>query len=105
MFKNMGDIMKQAQQMQARMQTLRDELGKREVQGSAGGGMVSVTLNGRGEPMRVQIDAKATADVEMLEDLLLAALRDANQKVQEMVQQEMGGLAGPLGGALGLPGV
>jgi len=104
MFKNMGDIMKQAQQMQTKMQELRDQLGNREVEGQAGGGMVVVVLNGRSEPLRVKIDPQAVADVEMLEDLVLAAIRDAHAKVQEIVQQEMGSLAGPLGN-LGIPGL
>jgi DNA-binding YbaB/EbfC family protein len=105
MFKNMGDIMKQAQQMQSKMQALREELGKHEVEGSAGGGMVVVVLNGRSEPLRVRVDPKAAADVEMLEDLLLAAFRDAQQKVQELVKKEMGNMAGPIAGALGIPGL
>ena len=105
MFKNMGDLLKQAQEMQSKMQALRDELRQRQVEGTAGGGMVVVTLNGCSEPVRVKIDPELGGDTEMLEDLLLAALRDAQQKVQELVQQEMGGLAGPLGGAFGLPGV
>ncbi len=66
--------------------------------------MVSIVLNGRSEPVRVRIDPQAAGDVEMLEDLVLAAMRDAQQKVQELVQQEMGNLAGPLGN-LGIPGL
>jgi DNA-binding YbaB/EbfC family protein len=104
MFKDMGEMMKQAQQLQAKLQQLQADLAKREVTGSAGGGMVTVTLNGRQEAVRVHVDPQAVADVEMLEDLLLAALRDAHQKVSELLQQEMGGFAGPLGG-LGLPGL
>jgi DNA-binding YbaB/EbfC family protein len=104
MFKDMGEMMKQAQQLQSKLQQLQAELGKREVTGSAGGGMVTVTVNGRHEAVRVHVDPQATRDVEMLEDLVLAALRDAQQKVTELLQQEMGGLAGPLGG-LGLPGL
>ncbi len=104
MFKNMGDIMKQAQEMQTKMKQLRDQLGTREVEGQAGGGMVSVVLNGRSEPLRVKIDPQVVADIEMLEDLVLAAMRDAQQKVQELVQQEMGNLTGPLGN-LGIPGL
>jgi hypothetical protein len=105
MFKDMGEILRQAQQMQAKLQALRDELRQRRVDGTAGGGMVVVTLNGCSEPVGVKVDPKLAGDTEMLEDLLLAALRDAQQRVQELVQQEMGGLAGPLGGAFGLPGV
>jgi nucleoid-associated protein EbfC len=103
-FKNMGDVLKQAQQMQAKMQALREELRQREVVGSAGGGLVTIALNGTSEPLRVKIDPKLAGDMEMLEDLVLAALRDAQQKVQELVQQEMGHLAGPIAGAFGLPG-
>jgi DNA-binding YbaB/EbfC family protein len=104
MFKNMGDLVKQAQQMQSKMQNMREELRQREVEGVAGGGLVRVTLNGCSEPVGVKIDPQVAQDLEMLEDLLLAALRDAHQKVQELVQQEMGDLAGPLGSAFGLPG-
>ena len=80
------------------------ELAKQEVEGSAGGGMVRVILNGRNEGLRVHIDPSVVADVEMLEDLVLAAIRDAHQKVADNAQKEMGALAGPLGG-LGLPGM
>lgn len=104
MFKNMGDLVKQAQQMQAKMQSMREELRQRQVEGVAGGGLVRVTLNGCSEPLAVKIDPQVSNDLEMLEDLLLAALRDAHQKAQEQVQQEMGGLAGPIAGAFGLPG-
>lgn len=104
MFKNMGEMLRQAQQVQAKMQALRDQLRQREVEGTAGGGLVTVTLNGASEPVRVKIDPQLMGDAEMLEDLVLAALRDAQQKVQELVQQEMGNLAGPFAGAFGLPG-
>jgi DNA-binding YbaB/EbfC family protein len=103
MFKDMGELMKQAQQMQAQMQQMQEKLAQIEVEGSAGGGMVVVTLNGRNEPVRVKIDPQSTSDVEMLEDLVLAALQDAHTKVAELVKKEMGGLGG-LGG-LGLPGL
>ncbi|HZL85173.1 MAG TPA: YbaB/EbfC family nucleoid-associated protein [Candidatus Krumholzibacteria bacterium] len=105
MFKNMGDMMKQAQEMQAKMQALREDLSRREVEGASGGGMVRITCNGCSEPLRISIDAQLAGDVEMLEDLVLAAIRDAQQKVQEMVQREMGHLAGPMAGAFGLPGM
>ena len=104
MFKNMGEMMRQAQQMQAKMQALREELRAREVEGTSGGGLVVIALNGASEPLRVKIDPTLLGDAEMLEDLVLAALRDAQQKVQELVQQEMGNLAGPIAGAFGLPG-
>lgn len=103
MFKDMGELMKQAQQMQSQMQEVQEKLGSMEVQGSAGGGMVVVALNGRNEPVRVKVDPEAVADVEMLEDLVLAALQDAHNKVAELVKKEMGALGG-LGG-MGLPGL
>ena len=103
MFKDMGELMKQAQQMQSQMQQMQESLGKIEVDGSAGGGMVIVTLNGRNEPVRVKIDPQNANDVEMLEDLILAAMQDAHTKVAELVKKEMGGMGG-LGG-LGLPGL
>ncbi len=105
MLKNMGDVLKQAQQMQAKMQALREDLGQREVEGVAGGGMVRIAFNGCSEPLRLHIDAELAGDVEMLEDLVLAAIRDAQQKVQDLVQSEMGNLAGPMAGAFGLPGM
>ena len=104
-FKNMGDVLKQAQEMQAKMQALRQDLAQREVEGIAGGGMVRIAFNGCSEPLRVHIDPKVAGDPEMLEDLVLAAIRDAQQKVQELVQREMGNLAGPMAGAFGLPGM
>lgn len=109
MFKNMGDIMKQAQQMQSKMKEMRDQLGSHEIEGQAGGGMVTVVLNGRSEPVRVHIDPQTVGDVEMLEDLVLAALRDAQDKVQEkvkeLVRQEVGDIAGLPLGNLGIPGL
>ena len=103
MFKDMGELMKQAQQMQSKMKEMQDNLGNLQVEGSAGGGMVVVTVNGRNEPVRVKIEPAAAADVEMLEDLVLSALQDAQQKVTELMKKEMGGL-GDMGG-LGIPGL
>lgn len=111
----MGEMLRQAQQMQAKMQALREELRQRQVQGTAGGGMVTVTLNGANEPLRIEISRDPSdperkrldpnlIDAEMLEDLVLTALADAQQKLQALVQQEMGNLAGPIAGAFGLPG-
>ena len=103
---DLNKMMKQAREMQAQMQTIQEELGRREVHGSSGGGMVVVTLSGRGEVRRVQIDPKAVSDVEMLEDLVMAAFRDAHLQVQELVQKEFGSLPGMLGmpGIPGMPG-
>jgi DNA-binding YbaB/EbfC family protein len=102
MFKDMGQLMKQAREMQSKLQNLQEELGKREVQGAAGGGLVTVTLNGRGEMLRLHIDPQAVQDVEMLEDLVVAAFRDAHQQVQDIAKQQLGGLGGMLGGLPGL---
>ena len=103
MFKDMGELMKQAQQMQSKMKEMQENLGNLQVEGSAGGGMVVVTVNGRNEPVRVKIEPEATGDVEMLEDLVLSALQDAQQKVAELMKKEMGGLGGM--GELGIPGL
>lgn len=103
MFGDMQKIVKQAREMQAKLQEIQEQMARQEVQGSAGGGMVRVVLNGRGEMLRVHVDPAAVADVEMLEDLVAAAFRDAHRQVQELAQRELGGLAGGLGGLPGLP--
>ena len=89
----LGDLMKQAQQMQASMQKAQAELGQLEVQGESGGGMVRVTMNGRHEVRAVQIDATTLGDdKEMLEDLIAAAVNDAVRKVEARVQEKFSGL-------------
>lgn len=103
MFKDMQQMMKQAREMQSKLQEIQEQMARQEVQGAAGGGMVRVILNGRGELQRVHIDPTAVADVELLEDLVAAAFRDAHRQVQELAQRELGGLAGGLGGLPGLP--
>jgi nucleoid-associated protein EbfC len=103
MMKNLGNMMKQAQQMQARMEEMQAGLAQIEVSGQSGAGMVSVTLSGKGDVRSVKIDPKVIdpADVEMLEDLLVAAFNDARGKVdatvQEQTQKLMGGLGLPPG--------
>jgi nucleoid-associated protein EbfC len=90
---NLGNLMKQAQAMQETMQKAQAELATIEVIGESGGGMVKVTLNGRHEAKRVQIEpAVASEDREMLEDLLTAAFNDAVHKVEARVQEKMAGL-------------
>jgi hypothetical protein len=101
-FKDMGQMMRQAREMQARLQKVQEELGRRELTGAAGGGLVQVTMNGRAEVLRVRIDPQAASDVEMLEDLVAAAFRDAQRQAAALAQQELGGLGG-LGGMLGGP--
>lgn len=85
-----GNIMKQAQQMQANMQKLQEELARTEVTGQSGGGMVSVVMNGRHEVRRVTIDPSLLADdKDMLEDLIAAAVNDAVHKVESTSQERM----------------
>jgi nucleoid-associated protein EbfC len=109
---NMQQLMKQAQKMQQQMATAQQELAEAEVTGTAGGGLVTVTLRGTGEVSAVKIDPKAVDpdDVETLEDLIAAAFHNATEAVRELAEEKMGpltaglgGLGGGLGG-LGLPG-
>ena len=100
---NLGQLMRQAQQLQANMQKAQEQLGALEVTGESGGGMVKVVMNGRHEVRRVQIDPSVdTADREMLEDLVAAACNDAVRRVAEAVQQHM---AGAMGGMQLPPGM
>ncbi|WP_370151660.1 YbaB/EbfC family nucleoid-associated protein [Ferrovibrio sp.] len=89
--KNLGQMMKQAQAMQQRMQEMQAEMEGREVQGSAGGGMVTVTLNGKSELRGVKIDPSLLKpeEAEILEDLLKAAHADAKGKVEREMAEEM----------------
>ena len=89
-----GQLMQQAQRMQEEMKRAQDEIARLEVTGSAGGGMVNVTMTGRHEVRRVQIDRKLMADdPEMAEDMIAAAVNDAVNKVAEASQQMLGGVA------------
>ena len=101
--KGMGNMMKQAQQLQSKMLKLQEELADRTVESSSGGGMVKVTANGRQQVLSIQIEKEVVDpdDVEMLQDLLLAAINDALAKAQEMVSSEMGKLTG----GLNIPGL
>jgi DNA-binding YbaB/EbfC family protein len=94
--KGMGNMMKQAQKLQAKMLKMQEELGERTVETSAGGGMISVVANGRQQFVSITIDKEVVDpdDVEMLQDLILAAVNDALNKAQEMVAGEMGKLTG-----------
>jgi len=100
---NIGQLMRQAQQLQANMQKAQEQLGTLEVTGEAGGGMVKVVMNGRHEVRRVQIDPAASGDDrEMLEDMIAAACNDAARRVAEAVQQRM---ADAMGGMQLPPGM
>ena len=96
--KNLGQIMKQAQEMQDKMAQMQDRLSAEEVTGQAGGGMVRVTLNGKYEMRKIKIDPSLAGsdDVEVLEDLIVAAQNDAKNKVEVMVQEKMSELTGGL---------
>ncbi len=90
---NIGSMMKQAEAMQRNMQKAQEEIALMEVTGESGGGMVKVTMNGRHEVKRVQIEpAVAGEDREMLEDLVAAAINDAVRKVETETQQRMSGV-------------
>jgi DNA-binding YbaB/EbfC family protein len=102
--KNLGNMLKQAQELQSKMADMQAKLSDVELDGSAGGGMVTVTLNGKGEMRRVKIDPTLAEpdEVEVLEDLVVAAFNDAKAKVETHVQEEMGKLTGGLNLPAGL---
>ena len=95
---NLGSMMKQAQQMQAKMQEVQEGLAAAELTGASGGGMVAVTLNGKGEARHVKIDPSLLDpdDVEVLEDLVTAAINDAKAKVDAHMAEEMAKVTGGL---------
>lgn len=91
--KGIGDLMKQAQEMQANMQKMQEELAQAEVQGQSGAGLVKVTMTGRHDVKSVDIDPSLlTEDKEILEDLLAAAVNDAVRKVEANTKDKMGDL-------------
>jgi DNA-binding YbaB/EbfC family protein len=102
----MQQLMKQAQKMQQQLVEAQAQLAQTEVVGTAGGGLVTATVTGSGDVLSVKIDPQAVDpdDVESLEDLVVAAIRDAATNAAELQQSAMGPLAGGLGG-LGLPGM
>jgi nucleoid-associated protein EbfC len=104
--KNLSQMLKQAQQMQGRMQEMQAKLEATEVEGAAGGGMIKVTLTGKGDLRRVAIDPSLMVadEREVLEDLLVAAHADAKQKVEAVMAEEMQKATGGLNLPGGLPG-
>lgn len=93
--KNLGAMMKQAQQMQSKMAEMQEKLAEAEMTGSSGGGMVEVTLNGKSEARAVKIDSSMMGnDNEMLEDLIVAAINDAKAKVDAYAKEKMSELTG-----------
>ncbi len=103
MSKGLGNIMKQAQAMQQKMTRLQEELETREVEASAGGGMVTAVVNGRQQLLSLKVEKSVVdpEDVEMLQDLILAAVNEAIKKSQEMMQSEMGKITG----GMNIPGL
>lgn len=96
--KGLGDLMKQAQAMQERMQQAQQELAELEVRGESGAGLVQVVMNGRHEVRRVRIDPSvAGEDREVLEDLIAAACNDAVRRVEAAQKEKMAGMASGLG--------
>ena len=96
--KGFGNLMKEAQKLQAQMEALQAEVATKKVEATAGGGMVTVHANGKGEitAIKIEPDVVDPADVQMLEDLVLAACNEAIRKSKEMVQAEMGKLTAGL---------
>ncbi len=96
--KDLGGLVKQAQKLQAKMAKLQEELANRTVETSAGGGMVTVVANGRQEILSIKIEREVVNpdDIDMLQDLILAAVNDALKKSQQMMQEEMAQVAGGL---------
>jgi DNA-binding YbaB/EbfC family protein len=96
--KNLGQMMKQAQQMQTRMAEMQAQLDQVEMSGASGGGMVQVTVSGKGDLKKIKIDKSLAdpAEIEVLEDLIVAAFNDAKSRVEAHVQEEMAKLTGGL---------
>jgi len=96
--KGFGNMMKEAQKLQAQLEALREEVAKKKVEATAGGGMVTVEASGNQEILSIKIDREVInpEDAQMLEDLVLAACNEALRKSREMVQAEMGKITGGL---------
>lgn len=100
---DISKIMEQAQQMQQKMKQIQDDLAKKTIVGSAGGGMVQVTVNGQGDVLSVEIEEQliTPSESQMLQDLIVAATNDGLRKAKELSKQELGHLTG----GLDLPGL
>jgi DNA-binding YbaB/EbfC family protein len=105
MSKNLSNIMKQAQKMQEKMGKVQEELATKSVEASSGGGMVTAKVNGKNELLSIEIDKAVVdpEDVEMLEDLVMAAVNEAFKRSQEMISEEMGKVTSGMG--LNIPGL
>jgi DNA-binding YbaB/EbfC family protein len=100
---NMNNMMKQVQKMQKQMADMQGELEEREVEATAGGGAITATVNGKKQLVKIQISPEVVdpEDVEMLQDLILAAVNEASKKAEEMMEKEMSKITG----GLNLPGM
>ncbi len=96
---NIQKMMKQAQEMQKKITSLQEEMETREVEGASGGGMVKVTLNGKGTALKLVVDKSVVdpEDKEVMEDLIIAAFNDARRKADDMMASEMGNATAGLG--------
>ncbi len=99
----LGDMMRQAQVLQEKMAKAQEEAGKKTVEATSGGGMVTVIANGRQELLSIKVDRQVVnpEDIEMLQDLVLAAVNEALKKAQQMITEEMGKITG----GLNIPGL
>jgi nucleoid-associated protein EbfC len=104
---DLQQLLKQAQKMQQELMTVQEELARTEVEGTAGGGLVKATVTGGGELVGLEIDPKAVdpQDTETLADLILAAVRDANDSAGRLQAEKMGPLAQGMGDLGGVPGL
>ncbi|MCH7486369.1 MAG: YbaB/EbfC family nucleoid-associated protein [Proteobacteria bacterium] len=102
---NLGQMLKKAGELQAKMAEIQEQMAAVEITGTSGGGMVRVTLSGRGEARKVAIDPTLADDTEVMEDLIVAAFNDARSKVEALMAEKMGELTGgmPLPPGLRLP--
>jgi len=94
--KNLGNMLKEAQKLQSKMADMQAKLAETELSGAAGGGMVNVTVNGKGEMRSIKIDPSLAdpAEIEVLEDLIVAAFNDAKTRLEAYLQEEMGKMTG-----------
>lgn len=99
----MGDLLRQAEKLQAELKRAQDQLGEKTVEATSGGGMVTVVANGKQEIISIKIDPEVVNrdDVEMLEDLIVAAVNEARARAQELMMTEMGKITG----GMGIPGL
>jgi DNA-binding YbaB/EbfC family protein len=103
MTKGLGNILKQAQQMHAKISQLQEEMAEKTIEASSGGGMVNILMNGKQQILSIRIDPEVVnrEDMEMLQDLIVAAVNEAIRKSQEMVAEEMKKLTG----GISIPGL